>query len=94
MIKELKTQDRYQCYDGNDCILEINKVAQDIYRIMSNDGTFEVFCKPIDDFHTQLRFTLYRPTNCPKRLYKHRLSWSGYILEAKGFVRKSKAIKQ
>ena len=94
MIKEIKTQYKYLCYDGHDCILDIVRVAQDTYRIMNQDGTFVVFCKPIDDFCTRLRFILYRPSNCPKRLYNQRLTWAGYILEAKGFVRKSKSIKQ
>lgn len=94
MISECKTASSYQCFDGDVCILLIQKVDKNIFNIMNADGTFEVFCEPIDDYQTRIYFRLYRPSNRPKTLYRERLSWCEYILEAKGFVRKSKAIKR
>ena len=94
MIKECKTENLYQCFDNDKPILSIRKVDENIFNIMNADGTFEVFCKPVDDYQTKIHFRLYRPSNKPKTLYKERLSWCAYILEAKGFIRKSKAIER
>lgn len=94
MIRECKTENLYQCFDNDKPILSIRKVGENIFNIMNADGTFEVFCKPVDDYQTKIHFRLYRPSNKPKTLYKERLSWCAYILEAKGFVRKSKAIER
>ena len=94
MIKECKTENLYQCFDNGKCILSIRKIDKNIFKIMNADGNFEVFCEPIDDYQTKIRFCLYRPSNRPKTLYKERLSWCKYILEAKGFIRKSKATKR
>ena len=94
MIEECKTKNLFQCFDNGECILSIRKIDENTFNIMNADGTFEVFCEPIDDYQTKIRFCLYRPSNRPKTLYKERLSWCEYILEAKGFIRKSKAIKR
>lgn len=94
MIEECKTENLFQCFDNGECILSIRKIDENTFNIMNADGTFEVFCEPINDYQTKIRFCLYRPSNRPKTLYKERLSWCEYILEAKGFIRKSKAIKR
>ena len=92
MIRACKTENSYQCFDNDKPILSIRNIDENIFNIMSADGTFEVFCKPVDDYQTRIYFRSYRPSNKSKTLYKERLSWCAQILEAKGFVRKSKAI--
>ena len=43
MIRECKTENSYQCFDSDKCILSIRKVDKNIFDIMNADGTFEGF---------------------------------------------------
>ena len=49
MIRECKTENSYQCFDNDEPILSIRKVGENIFNIMNTDGTFEVFCNPVDE---------------------------------------------
>lgn len=97
-LQEVKTDNKYECFDGDRCICLIEKVGENLYhfRNLELDALAEI--KPINEYNTSGRFVEYKRRGENGRYYKttklwqHNLSWCHYMLEEKGFIRKSKCV--
>ena len=97
-LHEIKTENKYMCMDGDNCICLIERIGENLYHFKNSELDAVVEMKPIDEYHTSGHFVEYKQRGKNGRYYKttklwkHNLSWCHYMLEEKGFIRKSKCI--
>ena len=96
MIKEIKTENEYKCFIDSKLTLTITK-DNDIYTLQNNDTRIIAKVIALDDYRTSIEMIqhkrktkngVFRETT---KLKKHNASWTIYILEQTGFMRKAKA---
>ena len=97
-LHEIKTENKYMYVDGDNCISLIERIGENLYHFNNSAIDAVVEIKPIDEYHTSGHFVEYKKRGKNGRYYKttklweHSLSWCHYMLEEKGFIRKSKCI--
>ena len=99
MIKEIKENNIYKMIDGDDVILTIESLGDNVYKATNKNSIVIGKIVPLDEYKTQLTLIenkradkngRYRKT---KKLANHNLSWLHGMVESKGFIRKSKPIQ-
>lgn len=97
MFREIKSENRYVAYNGDDEICVIESLGDNKYHAHNNECDIVAEIIPIDDYKTQLSLIShkrrgkngkYRKSN---KLAEHNLFWLNYMLQQKGFIRMQKA---
>lgn len=85
----------YQVSDDGEILCIITDLGNNIYRAVNTDSEIMAEIKPLDEYRTYTRCIenkrkdkngYFRKT---KKLAKHNTSWLAYMIEEKGFIRKT-----
>lgn len=89
----------HKYFIDNELVLTITEIGNDTYEAENKFTKITGIIKPINEYETLLTLVENKKKDKRgywrnnKRLADHNLSWLNYILQEKGIIRKSKAIR-
>lgn len=99
MIKEIKENNVYKMVDGEEILLTVEDLGDDVYKAVNENIIIIGKIVPLDEHRTELSLIenkkadkngRYRKT---KKLANHNLIWLHSVVERAGFIRKTVPVK-
>ena len=100
MEKIIEKENVKEYYIDGRLSLTIIELGNNKFIVQNKDTKLIGYCKPIDDYETQIELEGNYTIGKNGRLYKtkklldHNAMWFSYILQQKGYIRKAKAVEQ